>query len=66
MIQAICIRRFRDKSNRIYRYRLVDFNGQTQDIQPKNLKQAIANKQINVVNLILTKDGRLVDTTKKD
>ena len=65
MIQAICIRRFRDKSNRIYSYRLVDFNGQTQDVQPKNLKQAIANKQINVVNLILTKDGRLVDTTKK-
>ena len=65
MIQAKCIQKFRDKSNHIYGYRLVDFNGQTQDVQPKNLKQAIVNKQIHVVNLTLTKDGRLVDTTEE-
>lgn len=65
MIQAKCIQKFRDKSNKIYGYRLQDINGQTQDVRPDKLKQAIANKQIHVVNLTLTSDDRLVDTTEK-
>lgn len=65
MIQAKCIQKFRDKQNKIYGYRLVDLNGQTQDVTPENLKRAIANKQINVVNLTLTSDYRLVDTNEK-
>ena len=65
MIQAKCIQKFRNKNNQIYGYRLMDLNGQTQDVQPNNLKQAIANKQIHVVNLTLTSDGRLIDTTEK-
>ena len=65
MIQAKCIQKFRDKNNQIYGYRLQDINGQTQDVKSENLKQAIANKQIHVVNLTLTSDGRLVDTTEK-
>ena len=65
MIQAKCIEKFRDKQGRIYGYRLVDLNGQTQDVTPENLKQAIKNKKINVVNLTLTSDGRLMDTTPK-
>lgn len=65
MIQAKCIQKFRDKNNNIYGYRLQDINGQIQDVQSANLKNAIASGQINVVNLTLTKDGRLVDTTEK-
>ena len=65
MIQAKCIQKFRDKNNNIYGYRLIDLNGQTQDVQAKNLKQSIANGTIHVVNLTLTSDGRLVDTTEK-
>ena len=65
MIQAKCIQKFRDKNNHIYGYRLQDLNGQTQDVQPKNLKQAIASGKIHIVNLTLTTDGRLVDTTEK-
>lgn len=61
MIQAKCIQKFRDKQNKIYGYKLVDINGQTQDVKSDNLKQAIRNKQIQVVNLTLTSDGRLVD-----
>ena len=60
MIQTKCIQKFRDKSNKIYGYRLQDINGQTQDITSENLKKAIINKQINVINLTLTKDQRLV------
>lgn len=65
MIQVKCIQKFRDKNNNIYGYRLIDINGQTQDVQPKNLKQAISSGKIHVVNLTLTSDGRLVDTTEK-
>ena len=50
MITAKCIQKFRDKNNNIYGYRLVDINGQTQDVQSKNLKQAIANNEVHVVN----------------
>lgn len=65
MIQVKCIQKFRDKNNHIYGYRLQDINGQTQDVQPKNLKQAIASGKIHIVNLTLTTDGRLVNTTEK-
>ena len=61
MIQAKCIQKFRDKNNHIYGYRLVDLNGRTQDVKPENLKTAIAKNQVNVTNLTLTSDGRLVD-----
>lgn len=65
MIQAKCIQKFRDKSNKIYSYRIQDTNGKIQDITPDNLKKAISNKKINVVNLTLTTDNRLVTTTEK-
>lgn len=65
MIQAKCIQKFRDSTGKIYGYRLQDLNGKTQDVQPDNLKAAIRNKQIHIVNLTLTSDNRLVDTTEK-
>lgn len=65
MIQAKCIEKFRDKTGKIYGYRLIDLNNQTQDVTPENLKQAILNKQIHVVNLTLTSNNRLIDTTEK-
>lgn len=64
MLTVKCIQKFRNKQNQIYGYRLQDINGQTQDVQPNNLKQAIKNGQIHVVNLTLTKDDRLIDTTE--
>ena len=65
MIQAKCIQKFRDKTGKIYGYRLIDLNGQTQDVRPENLKQAIKAKQINIINLTLTSDNRLIDTNEK-
>ena len=60
MIQVKCIQKFRDKNNNIYGYRLQDANGQLKDIKSHELKQAIASGSIQVVNLILTSDGRLI------
>ncbi|MBO5389455.1 MAG: hypothetical protein J6A59_15235 [Lachnospiraceae bacterium] len=65
MIQAKCIEKFRDKTGKIYGYKLTDLNNQTQDVKPENLKEAIRNKQIHVINLRLTSDNRLVDTNEK-
>lgn len=65
MIQAKCVQKFRDKNGKIYGYRLQDLNGQTQDVKPENLKQAISNNQLHVINLKLTSDNRLVDSSEK-
>lgn len=61
MIQARCIQKFRDKNDRIYSYRLQDTQGKTVDLAPEQVKYAIQHKQMNVVNLTLTSDNRLVD-----
>jgi hypothetical protein len=64
-IQTKCIQKFRDKSKKIYGYRLVDLNGQTQDVKSEDLKLAIRKGEVNVVNLTLTANDRLVDTSEK-
>lgn len=61
MINAKCIEKFRDNQGRLIGYKLVDYCGQTQELSSEDLKRAIVNKQINVINLTLTKDRRLVD-----
>lgn len=61
MIQVKCIEKIRDYNNKIYGYKLIDINGQTQDVTPEDLKRAIQNNHINVINLTLTIDGRLID-----
>lgn len=57
--------KFRDKTGKIMGYRLVDLKGQKQNIKPEILKAAIKNGQISVVNLTLTSDNRLIDTSDK-
>ena len=64
MIICKCIQKFRDKHGRIYGYRLVAMNGDTKDIRAKALKNAIINKQVSVVNLSMTSDGRLIDAAE--
>ena len=63
MIQAKCIQKFRDKHNNIYGYHLQDQQGNIKDVTPDQLKTAIQNQQITIINLTLTSDNRLVDTT---
>lgn len=61
MIQAKCIEKFRDKQGKIYGYKIQDKNGREKNVTSKELKCAIECKQLEVVNLTLTKDGRLID-----
>ena len=63
MITARCIQKFRNKSNKIIGYRLQDSQGDTRDLTPQQLKDAIHNNQIHVLNLKLTSNNRLIDTT---
>ena len=62
MFQATCIQKFK-KNNRIYGYRLQDSQGNTKDVYADQLKTAIKNQQITIINLTLTSDNRLIDTT---
>lgn len=57
-----CIQKQRDKHNHITAYLLQDQKGNKKVMSPVDLKKAIANYQINVINLSLTSDNRLVDT----
>lgn len=61
MIYANCIQKLRNKNNIIEGYILQDSNGNTIQVTSQQLKQAIYNKQIEIVNLQLTKSGRLLD-----
>ena len=65
MIQALCLQKFRNKNNQIIGYRLQDRNGNTLDVKSEYLKQAIKNKQINILNLTLTSDNKLIDKEYK-
>lgn len=65
MISTKCTMKFRDETGKIMGYRLVDLKGQKQNIKPEILKAAIKNGQISVVNLTLTSDNRLIDTSDK-
>ena len=64
MLQARCIRKFRDNNKQIKGYRLKDNFGKTIDVTPEQLKNAIINNKIQIVNLTLTSDGRLIDAAK--
>lgn len=57
-----CVEKQRDKHNNIKAYLLQDKNGNKKVFNPAELKQAIANYQIQVLNLTLTSDNRLIDT----
>ena len=65
MLTVKYIQKFRNKQNQIIGYSLQDSQGNTKDMTPQQLKQAIQNKQINVINLTLTSDNSLIDRSKK-
>lgn len=63
MVKMICIHKHRDTTGKIYGYRLKYPNGPELDMDAYDLKRNIESGQIEVVNLTLTSDGRLVDRT---
>lgn len=65
MVTVICTKAYRNNKNKIYGYNIQDLYGQSCDISPENLKQAITNKQISVTNITLTSDGRLIIKDRK-
>lgn len=65
MIACKCIAKLRDNKGKIYGYTLQDINGQKQNVQPDNLKAAIRNNNVHVINLKLTSDNRLIDCAEK-
>lgn len=61
MITCRCIKKFRDRNGAIKGYRLQDNQGTCLDVKPDQLKMAIFSKQLDVINLKLTTDSRLID-----
>lgn len=63
MNTIICkqLEKYKDKSGKIIGYRLVDTQGNQTQMKAEDLKNQIRTGAIQVVNLTLTKDGRLVD-----
>ena len=59
------LEKYKDKSGKILGYRLADTNGNQIQMQAEELKTKIKAGVLNVVNLTLTKDGRLVDGAQK-
>ena len=60
MLQVKCTQIFRDSKGKIFGYRLKDLAGKEVDVKPDNLKQAIKAGKLNVINLTLTSDNRLM------
>jgi len=60
-----CIGRVRDKNNRIIGYTLLDQSGNKLNIKSDALKNAIRNNKIEVLNLTLTSDDRLIAIKEK-
>ena len=64
-IMAECIDKVRDNNNQIILYVLKDTKGKKMSIKPDFLKQMIFKNKIDVINLTLTSDFRLVDKNQK-
>lgn len=56
-----CIAKERDRNNKIVGYKLQDQQGNTVIIKPDALKSAIKTNRIEVINLTITSDNRLID-----
>ena len=65
MIEARYIHKNRDNQNRIISYVLEDKNGQQITMSSRDLKNNIIQDKIRVLNLVLTSDNRLVDSSDK-
>lgn len=56
-----CLHKYRDKNSNIIGYGLIDIQGKTYKVSSNDLKQAIKQGRVQVVNLTLTVDNRLID-----
>lgn len=61
-----CERKIRDKSSNIIGYILIKSNGAREHVKPEVLKQAMLNGSVQVINLKLTSDGKLIDKNDRE
>jgi len=64
-MKARCIEKVRDKNNRVIGYTLIDQSGNKLNIKSDALKNAIRNNKVEVINLTLTSDNRLISGKEK-
>lgn len=65
-IQCRCTQKHRDKQGKIYGYTLVDKDGKTVNMYSDALKDCIKNGTLEVTNLTLTDDNRLINKRDTD
>lgn len=56
-----CLHKYRNGNNQILGYKIQNTQGETIDVSAEQLKMYMYSKQMDVVNLQLTRDGRLID-----
>ena len=61
MLKAKCIEKIRDKNNHIIGYKIIGNDKKPMPVKPESLKKAIRSGQLEVTNLTLTSDNRLID-----
>ncbi|MBR1453926.1 MAG: hypothetical protein IJ593_04710 [Lachnospiraceae bacterium] len=65
MVDAICLEKIRNKNGTIIAYKIMS-NTDVRVVNAKEIKDAIRNNKINIINLRLTSDNRLVDKGNSD
>jgi len=66
MIWCKCIGKIRDKNNIITDYEIVSLAGEKRVVSKEQLKMAIANNQVALVNMKIAKDGKLMDRAAEE
>ena len=61
LLLAECIGKEVDSKNTIILYKIIDANGCEYSLRPEELKERIKNNELDVLNLKLTSDNRLVE-----
>lgn len=61
MLKLKCLEKIRNNNGRIIGYRLEDAFGTVREIQPKPLKEAIIQGKVEVINLAMSTDGKIID-----
>ena len=61
MVETRCVKKYRDKTNKITSYMLQSEDGVTRELLPYELKYLMLTEQVHVINLKLTSDERIVD-----
>lgn len=66
MQKVKCIRKIRDAKGKITGYTIQSSTGETKNVDKDKLKEAVRNKKLDIVNMTLTSDNRLIDKKIKN